>query len=190
MKDESKGLKILTPLLDELLIGLAAYLLISGLRDYVDEDYLRRSDICPAIQSFQDCLAWIDTLLFYHFKDTLMSSCSTEDNFWKLLLDSWVRTVLTDSDSMLLLLRTLPNALLIHYTARTFIVPPFAVAYAVLLVLVRTVEAQLPRTPVLLFLAKSAQQISALSARFVSYNLQAPAKTLPRVRPSQAGIGN
>ncbi|CAK9035534.1 Prostaglandin F synthase [Durusdinium trenchii] len=185
VKDESKGLRILTPLLDELLVGLAAYLLISGLREYVDKDYLRRSDICPGIRTLQDGLAWVDTLLFYHFKDTLMTSCSTEDNFWKLLLDSWVRTVLTDSDSLLLLLRTLPNALLIHYMARTFIVPPFAVAYAVLLVVVRSLEARLPRTRLLRFLASLAQRVSALSARFVSYNLQAPAKTLPRVRPSQ-----
>lgn len=185
VKDEGKGLRILTPLLDELLIGFAACMLISGLNDYVDKDYLRRSDICPAIRWFQDWLAWTDTLLFYHFKDVLMTSCSNEDNFWKLLLDGWVRTVVTDSDSLLLLLRTLPNALLIHYLARTFIVPPFALVYAVLLVLVRTVEAQLPRNPTLLLLANCAQQVSAISARFVSYNLQPPAKTMPRVRPSQ-----
>lgn len=158
VKDEGKGLRILTPLLDELLIGFAAYMLISGLNDYVDKDYLRRSDICPAIRWFQDWLAWTDTLLFYHFKDVLMTSCSNEDNFWKLLLDGWVRTVVTDSDSLLLLLRTLPNALLIHYLARTFIVPPFALVYAVLLVLLRTLEAQLPRNPPLLLLANCAQQ--------------------------------
>lgn len=158
VKDEAKGVRILTPLLDELLIGFAAYMLISGLNDYVDKDYLRRSDICPAIRRFQDWLAWTDTLLFYHFKDFLMTSCSNEDNFWKLLLDGWVRTVVTDSDSLLLLLRTLPNALLIHYLARTFIVPPFAVVYAVLLVVVRTLEAQLPRTPPLLLLANCTQQ--------------------------------
>lgn len=172
VKDEGKGLRILTPLLDELLIGFAAYMLISGLNDYVDKDYLRRSDICPAIRWFQDWLAWTDTLLFYHFKDVLMTSCSNEDNFWRLLLDGWVRTVVTDSDSLLLLLRTLPNALLIHYLARTFIVPPFALVYAVLLVLLRTVEAQLPRNPPLLLLVNCAQQDGCSESKSVGREIE------------------
>ena len=185
VKGEGKGLRIVTPLLDEMLICMAAYHIIKGLKDYVDSQYLYRSDICPVVRKQQEWLAWADTLVFYHFKDALMASCSNEDNFWKLLLDTWVRTIVTDSDSLLLLLRTLPNALLIHYLASTLIVPPFAVAYASLLVLVRFVEARLPRNRVLCCMAVVAQQISAASARLVSYNMQAPMQTKPRLRPSQ-----
>ena len=87
VKDE-KGLKILTPLLDELLIGLVFYSLLRQLVNYVDEDYLWRSDICPGIHLLQRGLAWLDTVLFYYFKNTLMTSCSYEDSFWKLLLDA------------------------------------------------------------------------------------------------------
>ena len=114
-----------------------------------------------------------------------MHSCSNEDNFWKLLLDAWVRTVVTDSDSLFLLLRTLPNALLIHYLATTLIVPPFALAYASLLVLVRSVESRLPRNRFLCIVAAIAQHVSAASARLVSYNMKAPMHTKPRQRPSQ-----
>ena len=186
VKGEGKGLRIVTPLLDELLICIASYQIVTGLKDYVDSRYLFRSDICPVVRKQQEWLAWADTLVFYHFKDALMASCSNEDNFWKLLMDAWVRTIVTDSDSLFLLLRTLPNALLIHYLASTLIVPPFAVAYASLLVLVRAVESRLPRRNRLLCcMAVISQQVSAASARLVSYNMQVPMHTKPRLRPSQ-----
>ena len=185
VKGEGKGLRIVTPLLDEMLICVAAYHIIRGLKDCIDSQYLFRADICPVVRKQQEWLAWTDTLIFYHFKDVLMASCSNEDNFWKLLLDTWVRTIVTDSDSLFLLLRTLPNALLIHYLASTLIVPPFAVAYASLLVLVRSLEARLPRNRLLCCVAVMAQQVSAASARLVSYNMQAPMQTRPRLRPSQ-----
>ncbi|CAE7477052.1 PKHD1L1 [Symbiodinium sp. CCMP2456] len=186
VKGEGKGLRIVTPLLDEMLICIASYQIVTGLKDYVDSRYLFRSDICPVVRKQQEWLAWADTLVFYHFKDALMASCSNEDNFWKLLMDAWVRTIVTDSDSLFLLLRTLPNALLIHYLASTLIVPPFAVAYASLLVLVRAVESRLPRRNRLLCcMAVISQQVSAASARLVSYNMQVLMHTKPRLRPSQ-----
>ncbi|CAJ1445993.1 unnamed protein product [Effrenium voratum] len=187
---EEKGLKLFTPLLDEIIISVALYTIVRRLIDSVDQNYLFRSDICPTIRWLQNWLAWTDTLTFYHFKEgsgeeTLMASCSSEDNFWKLLLDGWVRTTVTDSDSLLLLLRTLPQALVIHYIAITFLVPPLAVCYAACLLLARALELRLPRWRWLRKASVAAQQLSALSARFVSYTQQAPQKTRPRQRPSQ-----
>ena len=63
VKGEGKGVRIVTPLLDEMLICVAAYHIFEGLKDCINSQYLFRSDICPVVRKQQEWLAWADTLV-------------------------------------------------------------------------------------------------------------------------------
>eukprot|EP00931_Biecheleriopsis_adriatica_P043233 TRINITY_DN24728_c0_g1_i1.p1 TRINITY_DN24728_c0_g1~~TRINITY_DN24728_c0_g1_i1.p1 ORF type:complete len:580 (-),score=81.82 TRINITY_DN24728_c0_g1_i1:88-1602(-) len=182
VENSGRGLKLITPLLDEVCIGLFAYMLCAHLVSYLTCDYLYRADICPIVKLQSDALAWMDTVLFYHFKEELARGCNSEDNFWKLILDAWVRTVVTDSDTFLLLLQTLPQALLIHALTSSIIVPVVSVFFASLLIVTRCIESCLPKWRLLRFLARTSQM---MSSHLVSFNERSPVLTRPRIRPSQ-----
>merc|ERR1712054_158205 len=121
LNEPTKAIQIITPILDYILVLVIAYMLLSRLS--ISSDYLSSGDMCPSVDYAQSAVASIDTSLFYYYKATLHFYCSIEDSFWKLILDSWVRTIIAESDNMLLLVTTLPQALIFQFAIMVFVVP-------------------------------------------------------------------
>lgn len=69
-----------------------------------------------------------------------------QDSFFKLLLDTWVRGIVTDSDNTLLILQTLYQAAFFEVAVLIFLVPVVSITYAVLFNAIYLIELKLPRT--------------------------------------------
>jgi hypothetical protein len=103
----------------------------------------------------------VDAKAFYMFKDFLAISCNTEDSYWRLFLDFWVRTIVTDSDSILLLVMSFIPAYLFKHAIVLVLQPIGAVVFGLLFTIIASVENRLPSssTP----LQKLAQKVKKLN---------------------------
>lgn len=95
-------------------------------------EYFKGANICPALGHGRWWLAHLDANIFYYFKTSLSTYCDIEDSFWRLLMDGWMRGIVTGSDNMLLLFATLPKALLFKAASVTFLMPVCVLVYAAL----------------------------------------------------------
>mmetsp|Transcript_67454 Transcript_67454/g.140955 ORF Transcript_67454/g.140955 Transcript_67454/m.140955 type:complete len:567 (+) Transcript_67454:180-1880(+) len=96
----------------------------------VTNEYFKGSSICPGLSVARQALVKFDTNVFYYYKQSLATYCDIEDSFWRLLMDGWVRGVVSGSDSLLLLASTLPMALMFKIAVSTFLRPIYATIYA------------------------------------------------------------
>lgn len=143
-----QGVHLVSPILPELLAVLG----FSWIYNYVpmfSEDYLTRADMCVVVNSIRQASASLDPHLFYWYKASFTSWCNYEDSFWKLLTDAWVRGVVTETDSTLLVFMNLPQALLFEVVVVIVMVPMLSLLYAVLVNLIWQIEMNLPETEVL-----------------------------------------
>jgi len=108
-------------------VGMVFALVHSG----IGNDYFKGANTCPALSMGRQALARFDANVFYYYKSSLATYCDIEDSFWRLLLDGWLRGVVSGSDSFLLLFSTLPKALLFKSAMSTFLRPVYAVLYAI-----------------------------------------------------------
>lgn len=108
-------------------LGMLAAIWNAGIGD----DYFKGASTCPALSFGRQGLARFDANVFYYYKSSLALYCDIEDSFWRLLMDGWVRGVVSGSDSFLLLISTLPKALLFKSAVSTFLRPLYAVLYAI-----------------------------------------------------------
>jgi len=123
---------------------LVVLFLLSALwKSGVSDEYFKGASTCPALGVGRQTLARFDATLFYYYKSSLASYCDIEDSFWRLLMDGWVRGVVSGSDSYLLLFSTLPKALLFKTAVSTFLKPIYAVLYATCGMMVAAVLIQL-----------------------------------------------
>jgi len=127
---EPAGIHIVTPILDYIMLLFVLGFLISKIS--ITESYLESTDLCPSANHAKRFLAMTDTSLFYYYKANLVSYCNIEDSFWKLLCDLWVRSIVTDSDNMLLIITTLPQALVFFGLLKVFVVPVVGTIYGIL----------------------------------------------------------
>jgi hypothetical protein len=126
------GVHILSPILPEIMAVLASLWMFTYVPMF-EENYLTRADMCPVVSSFRQASAYLDPHLFYWYKASFTSWCNYEDSFWKLLTDAWVRGIVTETDSSLLVFMNLPQALLFEVVVVIVMVPIISVMYALLL---------------------------------------------------------
>eukprot|EP01062_Namystynia_karyoxenos_P066652 TRINITY_DN60562_c0_g1_i1.p1 TRINITY_DN60562_c0_g1~~TRINITY_DN60562_c0_g1_i1.p1 ORF type:complete len:461 (+),score=129.56 TRINITY_DN60562_c0_g1_i1:70-1452(+) len=86
--------------------------------DYAD------SELCPMVDAARKHSTRIDTRIFQWYKKKFHRVCVYEDSFWKAFTDVWVRNVLTDSDSLLLIFAQLPS-LVAGYCGVVYVFAPF-----------------------------------------------------------------
>jgi len=176
------GVRILSPLWDKICIMFVG--IFFGRQVGISQDYLHRVDMCPAVHVAQDFVAWLDTLFLYYYKDFLIRSCGIEDSFWKFTYDMWVRSIVTDSDDSVLLLATLPQALLFESVCTWLLVPVVSWLYASTVLLLHIVERRLPELNALLawerIVVTCNERVAFLG--FVETNCF---ETKPRYRPSK-----
>jgi hypothetical protein len=137
--------------------------------------------LCPALGWGRRRFSRFDGNLFYYFKSSLSKYCDAEDSFWRLMADAWVRGIVTNTDSWLLLFQTLPMAVMVEEFLRIFIAPIVAVLFSLLAILTCFFERRLPRNPVLLSATDVMTKWSPASKVTAAGN--PPPPTLFRKRP-------
>lgn len=177
------GVKLFTPMTAFVCIVILIWFFFTSLS--ISDDYLFRADICPAVEILQQATVWIDAGIFYWLKFRFVQCCGVEDSFWKLLLDTWVRTIVTNTDSFLVLLISLPQALLFQVIACSTLVPILALAYASIVCVLHSVEDLLPRCAVFERWEKAVMAFGNYTTSVIAREIDYPPVTLPRGRLSQ-----
>jgi hypothetical protein len=140
-----EGVHLLSPILPEIIATLVFMRIFNNV-NMISEDYLTRANMCPVVDIVRSYSAHLDPHFFYWYKASFNSWCNYEDSFWKLLIDTWVRGLVTETDSSLLVFVNLPQALLFEVVVVIIMVPIFSLIYALLLNLVYAIELSLPKT--------------------------------------------
>lgn len=177
---DNRGVKILTPILDELLaICVFAFAFSS---DLITPDYLHTSDVCPLVGRARKGIASLDSGVFFLMKGVLNTYCNIEDSYWRLFTDLWVRSIVTTSDSLFLLLSTTIYAWLFSTSIVMFLVPFASTVYGIPCALWAWIEHHLPRWRPLVIVEAVVRRIDLVP---LSDPTDVPPKTEPRKRKSQ-----
>lgn len=89
--------------------------------------------MCPATVELRTAVASVDTVIFYQLKSVFATWCDMEDSFYRFILDTWVHSIVLQTDNTLMLLQTLPHALMFNVILVYVFVPVVSVIYAVVL---------------------------------------------------------
>lgn len=122
------GSNVLTCALMDLVVVLVIVSLLWDFR--IGDDYFHGQSNCPSVARLRKLLAYLDVNAYYWFKSDLASHCDIEDSFWRLLMDTWIRSVVAGTDSWLLLLMTLWKAFTFEAFVLAILVPLVSVLYA------------------------------------------------------------
>lgn len=139
---EEQGIKVITPLLEEiLLVSVLSFVFFHPL---IKEDYLYSGNVCILTNYARRGVAYFDDKAFYVAKSSLAIYCNVEDSYWRLFTDLWVRDIVTDSDSVFLLLTSFISAMMFQQTVAVVLVPMLAALYAIAFGLISKLESFLP----------------------------------------------
>lgn len=198
---ESRGVHVITPIIDEILLCIIATVLWRRIN--VGPDYLH-TQLCPVVGHVRQWTSYIDTGLYIQMKGTLAECCDNEDSFWKFFFDLWVRSTVTSSDNWFLLLSELPYAFF-GIGILIMLSPLVAVVYATFTALLHAVEMRLPPHPTL----RTMERTVAVINKYTTYPADAmnyfcnkaridliaeladgdmPPTTCPRARPAMDSV--
>jgi len=177
------GVSIITPIFAEtIFIAMLVYLAFWS-PYFVNSTYLTTQVACPVVNQARTLMSWIDANLFQYYKSSLTTICETEDSFQRFIFDAWVRTIVTSTDSTLLVFQTLPQAIAFDFVLMYTVVPIFAVMYAFVFNLVSLLEDKLPRTEFMEKLEDVVGHFDFLANAGSGDWSSVPPRTKPRRRP-------
>jgi hypothetical protein len=189
--DDSKGdYKLITPILTELVVLYMLYRVFIVF--HIPEDYLTHVSMCPVLDYGKSWVGWLDTKLLYYLKEPLTQYCTTEDSFYKLFTDAWVRDVVTDTDDTMLLLYTRLKAFAFQAMLLVVLIPGISYVLGFLnlvfwvienVILQKIVDGFLPNLKP--GLKAMAQSVSSLKAYSPFDKNEAPPMTIWRYRDSR-----
>eukprot|EP00929_Paragymnodinium_shiwhaense_P121892 TRINITY_DN9431_c0_g2_i1.p1 TRINITY_DN9431_c0_g2~~TRINITY_DN9431_c0_g2_i1.p1 ORF type:complete len:561 (-),score=126.40 TRINITY_DN9431_c0_g2_i1:552-2234(-) len=110
--------------------GVTAGIVLAFMTKGWTDNYFTGETVCPSMNTVRHGVAHWDMNVFYWMKSSMATYCDVEDSFWRLLMDGWFRCIVTSSDSWLLLLVTLPKAVLFKSTFITLMQPVLGFFYA------------------------------------------------------------
>lgn len=181
---DNQAVRIVSPLMRELLLMSLVLAVLQSASNMLDT-YTHGRSLCPAVDYIRGHAMRADAGLFYVFKGWLASFCDSEDSFWRLFIDAWTRNVVTDSDSILLLLVTLHRAILFNASIVFLVAPLLAFIYALFSSVVLRAERALIPDNAATRRIESALNKMCILQRFASGRLRrAPPQTYPRMRAS------
>lgn len=182
---DRSGVKLLSPILGEVLLTCFAGYLLTNVR--LSPDQLSSFNMCPTASFARRVLAAFDAKVLYYFRKNFVDYCGIEDAFYSLFVEAWIRNIVTDSDDTLMVVITLVPAMMFRAVMSMIAVPVAALLFAVLMTIVRLVEVHLiPVNPFTLWLQSvvaSADVISLFQGR-----ADVPPRTTWRIRPSKDSI--
>jgi len=130
--------RIISPILLDLIVIAASFFLLSG--SGIKEDYFQGASYCPGLGRVRWSVARLDANIFFYWKNEFAQYCDWEDSYWRFFMDTWVRGILTNTDSWILLISAFIRALTFEEFLRVIISPIVAYTYAVLAYCVQMVE--------------------------------------------------
>ncbi|CAE7502546.1 Trmo [Symbiodinium natans] len=130
--------KIISPILLDMVLFASACFLFSGAG--ISAEYFSGTSYCPGLSRLRGWLVWMDANVFFYWKNELAQYCDWEDSYWRFFMDAWIRSVLTNTDSWILLIGSFIKAGSRAMFMRIIITPIAAHVYAVLAYIVRSVE--------------------------------------------------
>lgn len=178
-----EGAHIITPILEEGLFLAVCFYAIAQ-QTWVQQDYLTTQVTCPVVSRARTIVAMLDSNVFYYFKETLYTWCDIEDSFWRFVTDTWVRSIVMEKDNTLLVLQTLPKALLFDVVLMYTAVPLIAMMYALLANLIYNLELLIPRTETMVKLEGISNALSFFEYFDAGEFSTLPPETTKRFRPS------
>jgi len=174
---EKKGVRILTLVFDEVLLCIIGYLICTRTR--IEETYFQVNTMCPFVTQCRRAIAFMDAGASALLQSSTFEACSIEHSFWRFYTDTWVRSIVTSTDSVLVLLANAFHVVFSDVVLVTVMIPVLSLMYALLFWILHSIEASLPKMPSLLWLERWARIINIVD--FVEYS---PPVTLPRTRES------
>jgi len=85
----------------------------------------------------------VDANFFFYYKAHLSKYCDWEDSYWRFFMDTWVRGILTGTDTWLLLASEFFRALVFEEFFRVLITPVVAISYSIVATVCRLIEMKL-----------------------------------------------
>jgi len=180
---DGQGVQVLSPVLPEFM-AMTIFLRLCSTSTIVSDIYLSKQVMCPAVNEVKGLVATFDTVLFYHFKNLFATWCDIEDSFMRFVMDTWVHSVVADTDNVIMVLQTLPHALMYNIVLVYVVVPIISIVYAVLLNGVYQVERLLPHTPFLLQMEDLAHSCNITQKFGIFDPTEVPPETKPRQKRS------
>lgn len=120
-----RSLFYLAPVFDMLLLPTILFLTV--LTVGLPANYMSGRDVCPTTHFVRSRMYHLDAGLTIFLKDKLASTCNLEDGYFRLIIDTWVRAISTNSDSFLLLYSAVVRGLVFHTVAIRCIIVPILV---------------------------------------------------------------
>lgn len=133
------------------------------------------------VSTVRSNVAWVDANLYARYKEQIFGWCDSEDSFWRFFLDLWVRGIVTDTDTTVLVMQTLPQAVLFDMVLLIVLCPIVAVFYAVLAALCRALEEYVGRTPETEELERQALTVAGYWGQAFGTVTSAPPQTAVRI---------
>lgn len=137
-EDARPEVKIISPILLELILVSGAVFFFSGTG--ISPEYFSGESYCPGVGRVRYWIARFDANVFFFLKNEFAQYCDCEDSYWRFFMDTWIRSVLTNTDSWILLLASFLKALMVEEFLRIIVTPVVAYLYAILAYFVRSVE--------------------------------------------------
>jgi hypothetical protein len=90
-------------------------------------------------------MVWLDANLHLYFKARVSFFCDLEDSFWRLFMDTWLRGIVTGSDSWLLIITTYMGAWIFDKLITMVVAPVVGTIYAIFATIARELELKLQK---------------------------------------------
>jgi len=131
--------KLISPILLELMV-ISGFVFAIFFSKGISRDYFSGESYCPTLGYVRYWIARFDANVFFFLKNELVQFCDWEDSYWRFFMDTWIRVVLTNTDSLMLLVFSFGKAFVVEEVVRAWVSPLVAYLYAFLAYFVRSVE--------------------------------------------------
>lgn len=148
LDEGQQGVRIISPVVDEII----CVLLVSFVwyRANIPPDYMSGTKYCPWLDFVRGAISRTDAGAAQLMQAPLHEACGVEDAFWRFFGDAWVRTVVTGTDTPLILMTSALSVMCSDIAVIYIMVPVISAFAATLLWGLHKVERCLPRCGVLL----------------------------------------
>jgi len=120
-------------------------------------------------------IARVDSGAVHVIQNALHEACGVEDSFWRFYMDAWLRSIVTGTDSIVVLFASAFHVSFSDIAVVYIMIPVVSCAYALFFWLLHWFESHLPRTDYFKLLEMASQSINV-----VDLIEDTPPVTLPR----------
>jgi len=162
----------------------------------ITPEYFQGAPYCPGVTRGRSSFMFYEPTLFFYFKADIAKYCDFEDSYWRFFMDTWIRGVLTETDTWPLIISSLIKALFFEELVRIVISRIIPFFFVLVATPVRGVEVWIQRFTkehegrnhlLTKFLKKTAEVVEmiSLAPKLLDSSVKVAPKTLHRKMPSK-----